>query len=89
MDRALAEQFVSELTVMGDHLNRLYELIHMSVPAEDLQKECRKSLGEVMAAASVMMRLRAVTPTWTLTRCKAASVGGRSPIGTFGYSDRS
>jgi hypothetical protein len=54
MERALAEEFTRELLVMGDHLNRLHDLIATHVSGEDLQKEFRKSLGEVMGGAALM-----------------------------------
>ena len=54
MERALAEEFIRELSVMGEHLNRLHDLIHAHVAGDDLQKEFRKSLGEVMGGAALM-----------------------------------
>jgi hypothetical protein len=54
MERELAEEFIRELLAMGNHLNRLYELIHTHVAGDDLQKEFRRSLGAAMDGAAVM-----------------------------------
>ena len=63
MERALAEDFMHALTAMGDHLNRLHELIHTHVAGDDLQKEFRKSLGAVMSGAAVMtLRIANIHP---------------------------
>lgn len=54
MERVLAEEFTRELSAIGDHLNRLHELIHTHVAGDDLQKEFRRSLGAAMNGAAVM-----------------------------------
>jgi hypothetical protein len=54
VERKLAEEFMRELSIMGDHLNRLHELVQTHVSGEDLQKQFRISLGEVMGGNAVL-----------------------------------
>ncbi|WP_438274398.1 hypothetical protein [Nitrobacter sp.] len=54
MERELAKSFMDELTSAGTHMNRLHELIHTHISGDELQKEFRRSLGEVMGAVAVL-----------------------------------
>jgi hypothetical protein len=51
MERTLAEEFRRELSAMGDHFNRLHELIHTHVAGDDLRKA---ESGAAMSGAAVM-----------------------------------
>lgn len=54
MKRDLAEEFMKELSIMDDHLNRLHELIQTHVSGDDLQKQFRNSLAEVMGGTALI-----------------------------------
>jgi hypothetical protein len=55
MERALAEEMVRELLVIGENLNRLNDLIEAHIAEEALKKEFKIALGEAMAGGVVLL----------------------------------
>ena len=55
MERALAEEMVSEILAIGKNLDRLNDLIEAHVADAALKKEFKIALGEAMAGGTVLL----------------------------------